>query len=152
MGNVIRKMKMENFAYPQYRVWDGKIIHSVAELIWCQGGLKWYGPGVGKGICAVNPKFDWGKEKPWVVDSVLMTYLHKNIVDINNKRLCTGDIIDWEKCKWSVTFEFTFMIIRYDNGCNMQLANFLWQTNQNKRGPFEIIGNIYENPKLLGQR
>ena len=76
-----------------------------------------------------------------------MQYL--NAIDSKNIRLCVADIIDWEECKWNISFGYSSTVIRYDNGCNIQLSNFLWQVYQNKRGPFTFIGNIYENLNLL---
>lgn len=50
---------------PRYQVWDGSILHNVAELHWCAGGVKWCGPGVGEGWVKLDKSFHWAnKQKP----------------------------------------------------------------------------------------
>lgn len=34
----------------KFRVWDGVLMHSVADLSWRVKGLSFYGPGVGSGL------------------------------------------------------------------------------------------------------
>lgn len=50
---------------PEYKVWDGELLHTVSELSWVVGGIKWYGLGVGEGWVYLNPDFTWKiNEKP----------------------------------------------------------------------------------------
>jgi len=43
----------------KFKVFDGKMVHDVAELIWTTVGIKWYGPGVGRGWVYLRDDFDW---------------------------------------------------------------------------------------------
>jgi len=61
---------------PEYKVWDGTILHDVSELIWVQGGIKWYGPGVGQGWVHLNPNFKWKDEPKPPTDELLEVVHH----------------------------------------------------------------------------
>jgi len=58
---------------PKYKVWDGEILHDVGELHWVQGGVKWYGPGVGSGWIFINLDFNWmGSKVPKIPKTDLL--------------------------------------------------------------------------------
>ena len=56
---------------PQYKVFDGNVLHTVAEIIRVEGGIKWMGPGVGQGWVYLNPDFDWKKFDRPDIDELL---------------------------------------------------------------------------------
>jgi len=56
---------------PKYKVWDNEMLHDVCELHWVQGGIKWYGPGVGEGWVYLNPDFEWESRETPSVDELL---------------------------------------------------------------------------------
>ena len=56
---------------PQYKVFKDNMIHTVAEICRVQGGIRWYGPGVGRGWLLLNPDFDWYKQDKPSVDELL---------------------------------------------------------------------------------
>ena len=61
---------------PTYKVWDGKLLHNVSELAWVAGGIKWYGPGVGKGWAYINPDFNWKLAEKPILDLLLEVVEH----------------------------------------------------------------------------
>ncbi len=123
----------------KYRAWDGKMMHTVAELIWTQGGLTWYGPGVGKGTVIANPKFDYK------VDSILMRFT--GICDKNGKEIWIGDIyIYWQplvEAGRQVYKEHRVVVVD-----DIPELYYLSNSAENGHGGVEVIGNIHENPEL----
>lgn len=132
------------------------MMHTVGELSFPVGGIRWYGPGVGTGICAANPKYDWK------VDSVLMQFT--GLKDKNGKEIYEGDILECiSDIVRLITNEKTGEIHR--KICSVvyvpEKAHFTTQLpngyiesgfgiSQEIIGKwYEVIGNIYENPELL---
>lgn len=132
----------------KFRAWDGEDMFLVDTLEFPVGGTRWFGPGVGKGICAVNTQCDWK------VDSFLMQYT--NLKDKNGVEIYEGDII---KSPGSHPLEVYWMGLAF---------GICWNDNGNKEESIicpdgmdmdiddngklqyiEIIGNIYQNPELL---
>lgn len=127
----------------KFRAWDGEIMHHVDTIEFPVGGTRWYGPGVGKGICKANPKYDW-KE-----DSILMQFT--GFKDKNGKEIYEGDILK--------TLDYRKKVV------------IIWDPKQGRFIPdpiytdydapdddriypsiLEIVGNIYENPELLQEK
>ena len=118
----------------KFRAWDGKLMHTVSGLSWMQGGLIFYGPGVGEGICEAHPKFDWK------ADTVLMQYT--GLKDKNGSEIFEGDVVDIDGCKNRV--------VEWDEDwCGFYLSRELNPVGYFLSEEYEIIGNIYENPELL---
>ncbi len=146
----------------KFRVWEKKRKfmhtvgeHTVGELAWMQGGIKWYGPGVGQGWCHLNDEF-WDKrkvlERPKNVD-ILMQYT--GLKDRDGAEIYEGDIVRFKnmvrKSKGIIEFENGYFGIRYiaqkyEGGWNKAerdmgvclLNRFDCDSN------VEVIGNIYE--------
>lgn len=76
----------------------------------------------------------------------LMQYT--GLEDKNNKEIYEGDIITFYNRKYKVTFntEGARFVLRYDE---FEL-DIIFINHNNKR--MEVIGNIYENPELLGEQ
>jgi len=113
-------------------------------------GIKWYGPGVGSGWCWLDPEFDWNqpncRPRPEYVD-ILMQFT--GLLDTNGVEIYEGDIVFskrsgnkgqvfWhdERGYWEVDCSITDKYIQpNDDWCD-----------------YEVIGNIHENPELLGEK
>lgn len=130
----------------KFRAWHlkEKFMHSVGELSFRAGGIKWYGPGVGWGWATADmPEVE--------VDSVLMQFT--GLLDKNGVEIYEGDIyrtpygtgvIKYHKCAFVVT----------DPAGNMTSINGLYNTvdcvpDAIRAVTCEVIGNIYESPELL---
>jgi len=70
----------------KFRAWEikRKIMVPVDTIEFPMGGIRWYGPGAGKGIAYANPDYDWK------VDSILMQYA--DLKDKNGEDYCEDDI------------------------------------------------------------
>ena len=50
---------------PEFKIWDGKILHNVIKLNWGKMGIEWVGEDNKKGWVFVNRHPLWdGKNKP----------------------------------------------------------------------------------------
>lgn len=127
----------------KFRAWDGKLMHIVGELSWSMGGLKFYGPGYGSGICYVNPDFnEWGGEQ-WKVDSILMQYT--GLLDKTGKEIWGGDIVNLTSI--DITGRRTTEVIFHKGSFRERYMGY--ELGNYKEYEIEVIGNIYENPELL---
>ena len=134
----------------KFRVWDGKLMNDVAELIWTVAYGKWYGPGVGSGIFWIDEEFDNWEGSPETVDSILMQYT--GLKDKNEKEIYEGDKINGAIPTEQYRHENG--AIEWDNDCAQFTVIFQPDKDTTIDVPLymfdelEIIGNIYENPKL----
>jgi len=129
--------KMDNSRF-KFRAWNNGLMYSVSELIWQEGGLKFYGPGVGSGIIEANPKHDWE------VDTILMPYT--GLKD-KNKEIYEGDIVLFGRTTCLVRWSNTLLRWILDAVKDGVVYNEKFLLNSTTE--VEIIGNIYENPELL---
>ncbi len=116
----------------KYRAWQNKMMHTVSELSWMQGGLKFYGPGAGEGIIEANSKFDWE------VDTILMQFT--SLKDKNETEIYEGDII------YHTTLNTYYIVEWIDKTHEFRLHN------KSQQEYLEVIGNVHENPELLEKR
>ena len=84
---------------------------------------------------------DWWKVDPATVGQFT------GLTDKNGKRIFEGDIVAQPVCKYTVEFDggaFFLIPIPEHNpyGCPQQLIGF--------GAMFEVIGNIHDNPELIG--
>jgi hypothetical protein len=134
----------------EFRCWDGEFMNTVSGLYFCQGGIKWDGPGVGSGWCHLNPDFNWDSDragnKPEYID-ILMQYT--GLKDKKGKKKA---------------YESDIVQTYYDDGRKGDIG-YLECTNlgslcvvvKGRPTPiplyfypsWEIIGNVHENPNLL---
>ena len=115
----------------RFRAWDGEQMYSVDELHFPQGGLRWYGPGVGRG---------WAKDCPVMQFTGL---LDKNGKEIYERDIYLQDV--WMFGKKEGTFAG---VITYDTASFQ--SKYDWGMSV-LRLTGEVIGNIYENPELVEQ-
>jgi len=115
----------------KFKAWHKreKFMHTVAELHWCQGELKFYGPGVGEG--------SFGEFE-------LMQYT--GLKDKNGKEIYEGDVVDCglgvRKVKYNhKQAAFKYYSLKFNLSFEMLESQI--------RATDKIIGNIYENPELL---
>lgn len=140
----------------KFRVWskDEKIMRDVSSIY-----LPLNSPS-DKAITFYNKQEDIYE---WVYDYELMQYT--GLKDENEKEIYTGDIVEINNHKYSITFEIgSFMLVRCSNETDMYiefdncwnddvypLSQFYWDSNaeENVLENCEVIGNIYENPEML---
>jgi uncharacterized phage protein (TIGR01671 family) len=131
----------------KFRAWNlkDKYMHQVAELSWSMGGLKFYGPGVGSGVCSVNKDFEKWDGKPWVEEAVLMQYT--GLKDKNGREIYEGDIVvdAYDRESREISFECKFKRGQWLLVGWKELELF----HDTGRFYWEVIGNIYENPELV---
>jgi uncharacterized phage protein (TIGR01671 family) len=128
----------------KFRAWDGKLMHTVSELSWMQGGLKFYGPGVGEGVIEANPKFDWE------VDTILMQ--HAGLNDKSGCEIYEGDVIKYPYNEQNG--EWVLGEVRWASG-SFEIhddINVITEFLGDVAHISEIIGNVYENPELLKEK
>ncbi len=132
----------------KFRVWDGELMHTVGELHWMVGGIKFYGPGVGQG---------------WIGEGTRVLMQCTGLSDKNGKEIYEGDIIQ-------STCEIVNLVSDKNTGkFKIESYEVRWQEDEGRWGRwrnekfellyglnkqyllkwYEIIGNIYENPELL---
>lgn len=164
-------------APPAYRIWNGKTMHTVFELIWQYGGLHWYGPGVGSGYVWLNPDAEdqWGKtpgwpEKPKRID-MLMQCTH--IKDNKGTLIYEGDILrfdiegithgpereegivgevwyDVEDGCWAIgCWEDTFPANSITKTPERRYRWYYQFSDRIDRETLTVIGNVHQNPELL---
>ncbi|USK66280.1 YopX family protein [Peribacillus frigoritolerans] len=130
----------------KFRVWDGVLMHNVAELHFCMGpkldgkGLKFYGPGVGKG---------------WIDGEQIHLMQYTGLKDKNGVEIYEGDILDFSGDKKGVlicevvysapSFSRKWLNKRTSDIRNREIEPLAWNTDI----VYEVIGNIHENPELL---
>jgi len=130
----------------KFRAWNNEIMHTVAELMWAEGGLKFYGPGTGEGIIKANPKYDW-KE-----NTILMQFT--GLQDKNGKDIYEGDIV---KIYGSIAeddpvygnYEPEHEVYFDDELCEFGLRQSNELFHRQFSNEFEVIGNIHEHSHLL---
>jgi hypothetical protein len=127
---------------PKFRVWDGNLYHNVDELCFVAGGIKWYGPGVGKGWCFLNPEFDWTKKgcgaKPEKID-ILEQFTGRT------DNSCKGDIVAVDNGEGTDRG-----VIKYDTeSASFFIDMFDGNTERLCDVHYKKIGTIHENPELL---
>lgn len=147
----------------KFRVWDGKLMHTVAELIFDMGpflngkGIRFYGPGVGQG------RIDGEK-------IILMQYT--GLKDMNGREIFEGDIteIDFgygEVRKFVVRIKTVVREVLShpsfsDETAKVAITGVVFEWNGFELFPcvdengahdneslMRVIGNFYENPELI---
>ena len=122
----------------KYRAWDGKLIHTVSELCWMQGGMKFYGPGVGEGW--IQGTVDIKKFPELAEEATCVLIQYTGLKDKDDEEIYEGDII-------SISGRFQPGKVFDRLGC--------WFVESGQElgyycaDDIEIIGNIYENPELI---
>lgn len=124
----------------KFQVWDGELMHEVAELVWCNGpnldgkGLKFYGPGVGAS---------------WIDGKSVILRQFTGLLDKNEKPIYEGDVV-WvlierysdpkKPILGKVVRDRCFWFVQDLN----DIYHDIWSKDK-----FEVIGNIYENQEFL---
>ena len=139
----------------KFRAWHLKdqFMYHVDTLEFPVGGIRWYGPGVGLGMCHANPGYNWEE------NSILMQFTGKK--DKNGKEIWEGDRV---KCVWVLDYSLKTVLgtVKFIDGCwdvvfdEKQYDPFLKCYRERDyvkcftvNHAIEVIGNIYENPEML---
>lgn len=113
---------------------------------------KWvYGPSIAKGIkhYRIRPEIIIENKKPWVspwIEVIPETVGQwTGLLDKNGKEIYEGDILDQQGDKGKVIFEKGRFSVKWDD-------DFLTDYTFLKKITAVVEGNIYNNPKLLGDK
>ena len=125
----------------KFRVWDkeSRIMCTVSQLAW-DGKLYAYyfhSPHLGK----VRETLDTAKNP-----LLQFTGLH----DKNGKEIYEGDIVRWNEEKILEKDRISEIAWIEKEGC-WGTSQGYWLCNTNWHSHIEVIGNIYENPELMGE-
>ena len=136
----------------KFRAWHLKdqFMYHVDTLEFPVGGIRWYGPGVGLGMCHANPGYNWEE------NSILMQFT--GLRDKNGTEIYEGDIIrmnvKYKNIFWKVVHEwYGWAFQRIDRPewkpVSFSMAIGIRTKREIEYCKTEVIGNIYENPEML---